>query len=145
MVANINFDMFLPLYPLTRVVAYGLDESTLGDAVLKVAPKLAIEVQRDPEPLRNAFIRSDQYSFIKAGVPALSFKLGYGPGSAEEKIFKGWLKDRYHAPSDDLNQPVDKDAAVKFNKLMLALVREVAELPARPQWKQESFFRRYAR
>ncbi len=145
LVANINFDMFLPLFPLTRVVAYGLDESTLGDAIQRVAAKLNVEVQRDPEPLRNSFIRSDQYSFIKAGIPALAFKLGYAPGSAEEKIFKGWLKDRYHAPSDDLRQPVDKDAAVKFNRLMMALVRDVAEQPVKPRWKQESFFRRYSR
>lgn len=145
MVANLNFDMFLPLFPLTRVIAYGMDESTLGEAIRRVAKGEGVEVMRDPEPQRNSFIRSDQYSFIKAGVPALAFKLGYAPGSAEEGIFKAWLKDRYHAPSDDLLQPVDRAAAVKFNRLMAAMTAEVANGEKRPQWKAKSFFRRFAR
>jgi len=29
------------------------------------------------------------------------------PGSPEVKIFKDWLTQRYHAPSDDVDQPVD--------------------------------------
>jgi Zn-dependent M28 family amino/carboxypeptidase len=145
MVADLNFDMFLPLFPLTKVIAYGMDESTLGEAIRKVAGDAGVEVIPDPEPQRNSFIRSDQYSFIKAGVPALAFKLGYAKGSAEEALFKGWLKDRYHAPSDDLQQPVDRGAAVRFNRLMAALAEHVANDGARPEWNRKSFFRRFAR
>ena len=67
-------------------------------------------MQDDPEPQRNVFIRSDQYSFIRDGVPSL-MKVGSKPGSKEEQIHKTWLTNRYHAPSDDLNQPVDLKAA----------------------------------
>lgn len=142
-VADLNFDMFLPLFSFERLIVYGRDESTLGDAVERVAKKAGIEVMRDPEPQRNSFIRSDQYSFIRRGIPALAFKLGYKPGSAEERIFKGWLKERYHAVSDDLQQPVDKEGAVRFNRLMAAIAVEVANAP-RPAWKENSFFRRFA-
>ena len=69
---------------------------------------MGLGVQADPEPLRNRFIRSDQYSFIRQGVPALALKVGYAPDSPEAAMHAAWTKDRYHAPSDDLQQPVDK-------------------------------------
>jgi hypothetical protein len=56
-----------------------------------------------------------------------------------------WRSVRYHAPSDDLNQPVDAEAAVQFNRVMTAFITQVANRDARPRWKNESFFRRYAR
>jgi hypothetical protein len=77
-------------------------------------------------------------------VPSLAFKFGYLPGSPEETLHKEWLKNRYHAPSDDLNQPVDKTAAAEFNAIILKLAERVANAAERPQWKQDSFFRRFA-
>ena len=143
-VADLNVDMFLPLYPMKRLNVYGLMESDLGERIREVASKLHIVVQEDPEPQRNSFIRSDQYSFIRNGVPALAFKDGYEKGSPEEKIFKNWLKERYHAPSDDLQQPVDLQAAADFNQVVRLLIESVANHPERPRWKQDSFFRRFA-
>jgi len=143
-VADINTDMFLPLYPLKRLTVYGLDESDLTEDVKAVAKKRGIDVQPDPEPIRNSFIRSDQYSFIKEGVPALALKDGYLKGSPEEKTFKNWLTERYHAPSDDLNQPVDKQAAGLFDVVVSELLERVADRDTKPKWYDKSFFRRYA-
>jgi hypothetical protein len=143
-VADINLDMFLPLHSLHYIEVQGLAESTLGDDIRVVATQAGIELQADKEPQRNLFIRSDQYSFIRKGIPALAFKFGYLPGSAEEKLHKDWLKERYHAPSDDLKQPVDKTAAAQFNQIILNLAERVANADARPQWKSDSFFRRFA-
>ena len=143
-VADINTDMFLPLYPLKRLTVYGLDESTLGDDVRAVAKTSGIEVQLDPDPERNSFIRSDQYSFILQGIPALAMKDGYAKGSPEEKVFKTWLTERYHAKSDDLSQPVDKQAAAQFDQLVAHVLERVANAEARPAWKPNSFFKRYA-
>jgi len=144
MVADINMDMFLPLHALHYLEVQGLGESTLGDDIRTVARAAGVEVQADKEPQRNLFIRSDQYSFIRRGIPALAFKFGYIPGSPEEKLHKDWLRDRYHAPSDDLNQPVDKAAAAQFDRIILALVERVADANSRPEWKPDSFFRRFA-
>ncbi|PWU06139.1 MAG: peptidase M28 [Terriglobia bacterium] len=144
MVADINTDMFLPLYPFHLATVHGLNESTLGDTVREVAKPLGVEIQDDPAPQRNVFIRSDQYNFIRAGIPALKIDSGFKKGSREEAIEKAWLTERYHAPSDDLNQPVDLQAAAEYNRLILALARAVADNPARPQWKSDSFFRRFA-
>ena len=144
-VANLNTDMFLPLFPLKSVVVQGLEESDLANDLKKVARPLAIEVLSDPEPERNAFVRSDQYSFIKTGVPALSLKVGFTRDSDEHQIVRKWRTERYHAPSDDVNQPVDRKAAEDFGKVYLALVAEVANRLTRPQWNHDSFFKRFAK
>jgi hypothetical protein len=94
--------------------------------------------------VRNSFIRSDQYNFIRHGIPALAMKLGYDPGTPEQKLFKDWLTQRYHAPSDDLDQPIDLTAAAGYEEIIRALMVAVANDANRPQWKQDSFFRRYA-
>jgi hypothetical protein len=144
-VADLNTDMFLPLYPLRLLTVFGVGESDLGDDVRKVAESMHLGVQDDPKPLRNIFVRSDQYNFVRRGVPAIMPMVGNRPGSAEEKIEQAWLTNRYHAPSDDLQQPIDLQAAADFNRFMEALVEMVANQPARPQWKQDSFFRRFSR
>ena len=70
-VANVNTDMFLPIIPMRSVTVSGFEESDLADDVRKAAKALGIEVLPDPEPERNIFTRSDQYSFIKRGIPAI--------------------------------------------------------------------------
>lgn len=144
-VADLNMDMFNPIFPLKYLEVQGLAESTLGDDVRAVAAAAGVEVQPDLEPEHNLFIRSDQYSFIKKGVPALTFKFSYLPGTPEEQLFKEWLSERYHAPADDLNQPVDRAAAARFNAILEQLTLRVANAEHRPEWKPDSFFRRFAR
>jgi Zn-dependent M28 family amino/carboxypeptidase len=143
-VADVNVDMFLPIVPLKVLRVLGMEESDLGARAASVAQSLGVKPIPDPEPLRNSFIRSDQYSFIHQGVPAVKLDVLYEPGSPEQKIFKDWLTNRYHAPSDDVNQPVDLAAAALYEEIVRRLLVETANASARPQWNQDSFFRRYA-
>lgn len=143
-VADINMDMFLPLFPLKYLEVQGLDESTLGADIRAVCDASRVIVQADKQPSANRFIRSDQYSFVKMGIPALAFKFGWTFGSLQEKIFNTWVHTRYHSPSDDLNQPVDRVAAAHFNYILEQLALRVANEPARPRWEPDSFFRRFA-
>jgi hypothetical protein len=143
-VANLNTDMFLPLFPLRQLIAQGLEESDLAGDLRQAAASFGVAVLSDPEPERNAFTRSDQYSFIRRGVPALSLKVGFTRDSPEHEILKRWRTERYHAPSDDLKQPVDLEAAAAFNRLYLALVEQIANRPTRPRWNDDSFFKRFA-
>ena len=144
-VADLNMDMFLPLFPLKYLEVQGLGESTLGDDIRAVCAAAGVEVQADKQPDHNRFIRSDQYSFIKQGVPSLAFKFGWVPGTPQEKIFNDWYKERYHGPADDANQPVDAAAAAQFNDILGKLALRVADEEKRPEWKSDSFFRRFAR
>jgi len=144
-VADINLDMFLPLYPLKVIEVQGLTESSLGQTVRAAAAELGVEVQTDREPEQNRFIRSDQYSFIRSGIPSLAFKFGYEFGSPEEKIRRDWVRDVYHKPNDDLKQPVNLEAAALFNRVIMGLLQRVANDPARPTWNEASFFKRFAK
>jgi len=145
-IADVNMDMFLPLFPLKYLQVQGLDESTLGDDIRAVGKADGIDVIEDEQPSANRFIRSDQYSFIQRGVPALAFKFGYVKGSPQERIFNDWVHTRYHEPSDDINQkPVNQEAAGKFCHMLFLLADRVADDAARPAWEPTSFFRRFAK
>jgi Zn-dependent M28 family amino/carboxypeptidase len=145
LVADINMDEFLPLFPLKHLLVLGAGESSLGALAGEVAREMGYDTVPDPAPDRNIFVRSDQYSFIKTGVPSIALKLQGLPGSPEEKLEKDWNTYRYHAPQDDLTQPVDLAAADDFDAYLLALIRRTADAEARPTWNKDSFFRRFDR
>jgi Zn-dependent M28 family amino/carboxypeptidase len=140
-VADLNTDMYLPINPLRKLLVNGLEESDLADDVHRAAGRLGIEVITDPEPERNAFVRSDQFSFIRRGIPALSLKVGFALGTPEHERVLEWRRDRYHGVEDEVSQPVDRQAAADFNRLYAELVREVANRPSRPAWYPTSQFR----
>lgn len=143
-VADLNMDMFLPLFPLQYLQVQGLDESTLGDDIRIVGQADGVHVIADEQPQANRFIRSDQYSFVQRGIPALAFKFGYVKGSTQEKTFNDWVHTRYHEPSDDIYQHVDQEGAGKFCHLIYLLADRVANDAAKPVWEPTSFFRRFA-
>ena len=143
-VADINIDMFLPIVPLKILRVQGINDSTLGDRAAAIAKSLGVKAVADPEPLRNLFVRSDQYNFIRHGIPSVIMDVFYEPNSPEATIFKDWLTQRYHAPSDDVNQPVDLQSAARYEELVRRLLVDTANSAERPQWKADSFFRRYA-
>src|SRR5207249_1573359 len=131
--------------PWHSLIVQGLEESNLADDLHRTGDQLGIKILSDPEPERNAFIRSDQYSFIKRGIPSVSLKVGYTNGSPEQEIVRRWRTEHYHAPSDDLNQPSDFKAAADFNKAYLLVVESIANRTERPKWNSDSFFKRFAR
>jgi len=143
MVADVNIDMFLPIVPLKVLRVLGLADSDLGDRVRAISLSLGVRPIPDPEPLRNLFIRSDQYNFIRHGIPSIKFDVGFEPATPEAQISKDWLTRRYHAPSDDTGQPVDLGAAALYEEIVRRLLVEVANDGARPRWHPDSFFRRY--
>jgi Zn-dependent M28 family amino/carboxypeptidase len=140
-VADLNFDMPLPLWPLTKVFAPGEDESTLGADARAVAAAQGLQMAPDALPDRNVFIRTDQFSFVREGIPALAFKFGFAKDSPEFQLEHDWRANRYHAPSDDLDQPVMKEQAVRLDAYVAALAARVADADARPAWLPTSIFR----
>ena len=145
MVANLNFDMALPIFPLTSVTPIGYDQSSLGKDAEAVSAAMQLPITPDPFPDRNVFIRSDQYSFIRAGIPALFFKYGFKAGTPEAEVEKAWRATIYHSPFDDTTQPVLPAESVKLNDYVAAVALRVANAPGRPRWNKDSFFRRFAK
>lgn len=139
-VANLNSDMFLPLYPMKNLTVFGLEESDLADDARAVARELGVNVQTDPQPQRNRFIRSDQYSFIRAGIPALATKNGTVAGTPEAEIESRWQTERYHGVTDDLAQPVDLAAIGLYAEICKRLAVRVANREQAPKWYDSSVF-----
>jgi Zn-dependent M28 family amino/carboxypeptidase len=142
-VADLNLDMFMPLFPLKKLHVQGLMESTLEEDARAVGAAHSIEIAMDPEPDRNSFVRTDQYSFVQAGVPALAMKFGWTANSPEYKAWRQWLAQRYHSVEDNLSQPVDTAAAAQFDSFLSDLARRVANNSGRPHYVESSFFHRF--
>lgn len=140
-VANANTDMLTAFYPLRSVIVNGLEESDLADDVRRAAAKNSLKAQSDPEPERNSFVRSDQYSFIKRGIPAVSLKFGFELNSPEHLMVKKFRAERYHGVGDDLTQQIDFAGVAKFNEFYVDLVREIANRETKPRWNADSYFR----
>lgn len=143
-VANVNTDMFLAVTPIKQIVAFGAEHSSLGPVVREEAGKAGFVLGPDPFPRETIFVRSDQYSFVKQGVPAVMIAAGFDadPKSASQLAILGWMGSRYHRPSDDATQPVDWDSLVRFTQLNRRIGQRLAAEPARPAWTRGDFFGR---
>lgn len=142
-VANINIDMPLFLFPMADIIAYGAEHSTLGEDVEREARSAGLDVAPDPHPEQVIFVRSDHYPFVRSGVPALYLTPGQrsaDPAMDGEALTESFLKENYHRPSDDLSLTFHWPSALAFTRLNTALGRAVANSATRPEWLAESFF-----
>ncbi len=139
MVANINLDMPIVTYAFTDVIAFGAERSTLYPEVEAAAARAGLTLSPDPDPAQGLFTRSDQYSFVKQGVPALFLKTGFaGDGEAAQKKFRA---THYHKPSDEPDL-VDYEQLRRFAQVNYEIAVGVATMDARPVWKKGDFFGR---
>jgi Zn-dependent M28 family amino/carboxypeptidase len=143
-VANVNMDEDQMLWPLKDIIAYGAEHSSLEETVKEAAERMHLGVSPDPMPEEVDFIRSDQYSFVKAGIPAVCPAPGFksdDPKINPAAIFKNWEETRYHQPSDDMNQPgLDFEEAARFARFNWLVGYMVAQKTERPTWKPGDFF-----
>ena len=144
-VANVNIDGLNILYPFREVIPFGADHTTLDSTVARVARGLGVTIGPDPFPQEVFFVRSDQYSFVRRGVPALFPFGGLRSDSGVDAVarFKEWLATRYHTPQDDSDQPMDLETGGARNAQLEFLVGlEIANADERPAWKKGDFFGR---
>jgi hypothetical protein len=143
-VANVNLDGLAILYPLRELVALGAEHSTIDSTVARVASRLGITIAPDPFPQEVFFIRSDQYSFVRRGVPSLFPFMGQRSDSGVDGAarFKEWLATRYHLPQDDLGQPMDLESGAREAQFAFLVGLEIADARERPVWKPGDFFGR---
>jgi Zn-dependent M28 family amino/carboxypeptidase len=143
MVANVNLDMPVFLTASTDIVAFGSENSTLGEVVRKAVADVGYTLSPDPMPEENIFVRSDQYSFVKKGVPAVYLIPGFtaqDPAVNGQQVFGGFLAAHYHRPSDDLSLPMDLQAVERFTRANFAIVQAIANDPVDPAWNPGNFF-----
>jgi Peptidase family M28 len=145
-VANLNLDQLSPMWAPHDVVLRGAEQSTLEDHVRSAAAAAGLTVSPDPVPEQTFFVRSDQYNFARHGVPAACLWQGFRDdrgGTANEATFRRWRATRYHQPSDDLEQPLDWDAAAAWARFEFLVALSVVEAETRPAWKPDDFFTKF--
>jgi hypothetical protein len=144
MVADINIDEVLMLWPLRDIIAFGAEHSSLDAVIRKAAERFHLVESPDPMPDEVIFIRSDQYSFVKQGIPSVMASPGFksdDPKINPMEIFGKWEEERYHQPQDDINQPgLDWKTATEFARYALYCGYLVAQDPQRPTWNKGDFF-----
>jgi Zn-dependent M28 family amino/carboxypeptidase len=108
-----------------------------------VAAQLGLKVSPDQMPEQAMFIRSDQFPFVQAGVPSVFMSEGFAAKDKSldvKKVVETWIATRYHAPSDDLKQPLNFDAALQFTRFHFLVGYTVAQDEKRPTWNKGDFF-----
>ncbi len=143
MVADVNTDMPTIIAPLLSITALGAEHSSLAKQVDQAATYMGITVEPDPEPTQARFTRSDQYSFVVNGVPALHVK--YGNKTADGKnnladIVAPWRAKYYHKPQDDINGIFDFEAGKKYAQLNFLIGYLIAQDVKRPTWNAGDIF-----
>jgi hypothetical protein len=131
-VADVNLDMPILLYDFTDVVAFGAEHSTLGPIVERAGARMGVTLSPDPMPEENLFVRSDHYSFVKAGVPSVFLVTGWANGGKE--AFQKFLATDYHKVTDQTNLPFNWEAGAKFAKINYLIAREIADAAEAPRW-----------
>jgi len=142
-VADINMDELASLFPLKDVVGLGMEHSSLQNDIKAVAAQLGFEISPDPFPDENDFIRSDQFPFVRAGIPAVY--VGPGMKSTDPKvdgkaIYMNWLQNIYHTPHDEITLPFDWASNARLAKMDFLIGQRVANAPQRPTWNKGDFF-----
>ena len=138
LVADLNIDMPIFTYPLQDLVILGGERSTLGPALAAAAATEGLKTVPDPEPEEMFFVRSDHYSFVQSGIPAVSIDTGPGgTGAVDQRAF---LDQHYHKPSDDLSLPFDWASAARYLRVTYTAARSIADAPERPRWNKGDFF-----
>ncbi len=147
-VANLNLDgVGTEVYgPVKTMVGYGAEHSTLGAMLEDVSSTMGIKVAPDPVPTENIFLRSDHYSFVERGVPALML-MGAPEGNIEDamKRMKEWEKTNYHQPGDTIQADWAWEGAETVAEVMGIMGLRLANADSMPTWLSTSRFGKLVR
>lgn len=142
-VANINMDMPVMTAPSTDVVPIGIEHSSLKAVVEQAAKEVEVALSPDPFPEEVVFVRSDQYAFVRAGIPAVYLDGGVVAADKQRDpkvALKYFLRNCYHQPCDDADQPIHYGDAARLARLNARIGQLVGDADERPTWNEKDFF-----
>lgn len=142
LVANFSLDMPFLFHPLRDIVPYGAEHSTMGASVGQAAEHMGLAIGPDPIPEQVLFIRSDHFSFIRQGIPALFIKSGFETGDDRDggAMNTAFRQERYHTPFDDMSQDFDFEAGADHARVNFLTGYIIAQEEDRPAWNEGDFF-----
>lgn len=142
-VADVNIDMPILTCDFGDIVAFGGERSTIGTLVAQAAKAEKLGVSPDPQPEEAVFTRSDHYPFVRKGVPSVFLKTGWTDtkgGLACKEAERKFRLNNYHEVSDQLDLPFDWNAAAKWMRLNIGIIRGLANAKAAPRWYEGDYF-----
>jgi Zn-dependent M28 family amino/carboxypeptidase len=143
-VANINFDgIGTEVYgEVKRVVGFGAEHSSLGKTLAAVVEGLGCTMAADPMPEMNIFQRSDHFSFVKKGVPAIMLLGGPG-GDVNEWVDRArvWMDTDYHQPTDVIHDDWHWEGARSIAAIGFLVGLRVANATEAPTWNADSIYK----
>lgn len=143
-VANLNLDGVGTMFEPFDMVVLGSEHSTLERAVQASLSAMGLKQSPDPEPEQVFFIRSDQYNFVRRGIPAIFPGAGWQDehGNIEKRkaYDDWWTKNRYHQPSDEWDPKANYENMAKETRADFLMALSVALDPDRPRWNDGDVF-----
>jgi hypothetical protein len=144
-VATINIDGIGSeiLGPVTRVVGFGSDLSSLGTLFARATQDLGMRPEPDPFGAQRPFYRSDHIVFARRGVPALML-LGLPRDSVAVSLrrMEPWVQSAYHGVADTIRSDWNWDGPRDLAAVTLLTVLRVANAAVAPVWNATSPFQR---
>ncbi len=145
--ANLNLDgIGTEVYgPVKSFVGYGAEHSTMGAMLEDVTAALGIKIKPDPKPEEKYFYRSDHYSFVERGVPALMLMGGLEDMNETMRRAEEWEKTSYHLPADVIGKSWHWEGAKTVADVMGVMGLRLANADAMPSWLASSRFAKLER
>lgn len=146
-IANVNTDMPTLIAPLLSVEPLGAEQSSIMEVVKRSTSQLKLQIDLDHMPEEVRFVRSDNFSFVQEGIPALRMKYGLKTEDSEtglDSLINTFTKQHYHQPSDELhNDMFNFDAAKVYVRLQFMNSYLINVSNEKPTWNEDSFFKKF--
>ena len=137
--ANINVDSINVWGRTENIVALGAERSTIGLVTRQVAEKMNMIISPDTFPEKGLFFRSDQFSLVKVGVPAVFFVWGTRfvgkPANWGEDLAREYTAKHYHQPSDEFDPSWSFEGANQMMEFAFWTALLLANREEMPKWK----------
>jgi hypothetical protein len=145
-IANINIDGLAFIDNFTSIIAVGAEFSSLENITDTFLDDGNIKRSTLPKIFNTdeSNINSDQFSFAKAGIPSVIIVEGidyvnYTRTESENKLIE-WIKNYYHSPFDDKNQPINYGAMLEHAQIIFSFCKFLADSNSEPEWKKSTPF-----
>ncbi|WP_372765997.1 M28 family metallopeptidase [Lutibacter sp.] len=145
-IANLNYELLLPIGKMKDVTITGFGQSELDSYVEQAAKEQDRYIANEPFPENGMYFRSDHFSFAQAGIPSLFIKgwqdsREHGKEWAKEQINNYWA-NTYHKPTDEYNpNTADLSGCVEDAKLFFNIGYKLANETTYPKWNENSEFK----
>ena len=147
--ADINLEMTNVWGETEDVFAIGAAHSDLDEVCRLAAGDLGLIYTAERNANLGFFFRSDQVSFVRAGIPAVWLHQGIvakGPDKDRvRKAFEAYLANDYHKVTDEIRSDWDYRGTLEIIHWAHAIIRRLGEGTGLPQFKPQSPFHRKIR